>query len=795
MAHHGECLRASVRFATLAVLGTVCISTGPVSASPARDFTIGPGLLGTVLIEFGRQSGLNIGVTDSLLAGKPSSGVQGRHSVKAALRIVLRRTGADFVFVDPMTVRIVAARRAIFPVRAPVQNIAPTVLLPPKDIVVTASKQRTPLANFAATATVIDLNDDWRGRDAAQGTAALVARLPMLASTELGAGRNKLFIRGVADSSFNGGSQATVGQYLGDARLTYNAPDPDLNLYDIGRIEIVEGPQGALYGTGSIGGIVRLVPNPPDSRHASASLAAGWIGTNHGDAGGDGAGMVNLPVIRDRLALRGVAYATVDAGYINDPSRELTNINRTQIEGGRFTLRWLFDGPWTVDAGLVVQNIRSRDGQYALRGGTDLARASRIAQPFGNDYRMAFVTLTQASGDSTITSTTAIVRHNVATTFDATGFDGTSTTARFNENIDITLASHETRVSGGSARSPWLGGISGVYDISRVTRAVGNPVAPSPISGVNNENAEIALFGQYELRAAERLRLTLGGRATFARSVGRPIDDPRGNLIEPTRNTLRISPSLALAWQPTERLLVFARFQHGARAGGLAVSATGSTLNETRFESDTLMAGELGIRFGDHNRDRIWASATLSYARWTDIQADLIDSKGFPYTANIGDGQISGFEAQGGWAPLRNLRVDGAVFVNISALTAPTRPFAAALERELPNIAPAGARAGLRYTVDLAPCTVLTLDASLRYVGTSQLGIGEPFELAQGNYTTEKIGIRVGWRDVGLSIDVDNIGNVRGNRFAFGNPFGLMAGNQITPLRPRNVRIGVDARF
>jgi outer membrane receptor protein involved in Fe transport len=73
----------------------------------------------------------------------------------------------------------------------------------------------------------------------------------MLFSTQLGPGRNKLFIRGVADSSFTGPTQATVGQYLGDVRLNYNAPDPDLNLYDIARVEVVEGPQGTLYGAGS----------------------------------------------------------------------------------------------------------------------------------------------------------------------------------------------------------------------------------------------------------------------------------------------------------------------------------------------------------------------------------------------------------------------------------------------------------------------------------------------------------------------------------------------------------------
>src|SRR6478735_219841 len=86
----------------------------------------------------------------------------------------------------------------------------------------------------------------------AQGTEGVIARLPMLASTNLGTGRNKVFIRGIADSSFNGPSQSLVGQYLGDVRLSYNAPDPDVQLYDFKRVEVLEGPQGTLYGAGSL---------------------------------------------------------------------------------------------------------------------------------------------------------------------------------------------------------------------------------------------------------------------------------------------------------------------------------------------------------------------------------------------------------------------------------------------------------------------------------------------------------------------------------------------------------------
>src|SRR3546814_5101990 len=94
---------------------------------------------------------------------------------------------------------------------------------------------------------------------------SILSRTASVSSTHLGPGRNKLFIRGIADSSFTGPTQSTVGQYFGDIRLSYNAPDPDLRLYDIDNVEILEGPQGTLYGAGSLGGIIPVRSESPTS--------------------------------------------------------------------------------------------------------------------------------------------------------------------------------------------------------------------------------------------------------------------------------------------------------------------------------------------------------------------------------------------------------------------------------------------------------------------------------------------------------------------------------------------------
>ena len=231
------------------VAGLLLGVSTPAQAAPAVKFDIGAGNLGQALIELGRQAQITVGVTDPNAARARSRGVHGRMDLRRALTRLLAGTGYTFVLTAG-SVRIVreAPKRAPQPRSAGAES-EPTP--PPQgDIVVTASKQGVRLSRFGGTIQLIDLNASELGRRGSEGTEAVLDLLPAVASTHLGPGRDKIYVRGVADSSFNGPSQSVVGLYLGDVRLTYNAPDPDLALYDMDRVELLEGPQGALYGTG-----------------------------------------------------------------------------------------------------------------------------------------------------------------------------------------------------------------------------------------------------------------------------------------------------------------------------------------------------------------------------------------------------------------------------------------------------------------------------------------------------------------------------------------------------------------
>ncbi|ATY32205.1 TonB-dependent receptor domain-containing protein [Sphingomonas psychrotolerans] len=781
-----------------AAVVAIAFGLGAADAARAETFNIAPGRLGEVAAAIGARAGITVAVTDPELAGRLSPGVRGTFSVRAALERALRGTGAEAVFYDRVTVRIIRARAKPRPVRqkpAVIPLPMPDPPAVPDEIVVTASKQNILLENYPGSAKIIDFEPAWLSRNGARGTAALTETLPTLSSTNLGRGRNKLYVRGISDSSFNGPTQATVGQYLGDARLNYNAPDPDLNLYDLKRVEVLAGPQGTLYGAGSLGGVVRLVPNAPDSAEAYATASTGVSATRFGGIGGDAAAMLNLPLAKGRMALRLVVYGTREPGYIDDPSRNLRDINDSLSFGQRLMFRMEDLAGWTIDAGMVVQNIKTDDGQYVLRGDPPLERSNALAQPFRNDYRLAYVTARRpVFGGTELVSTTSFVLHDLKTVFDATGSDGTTSPRRFEEKNNIALLSNETRLWGGGRRTPWVAGMAGIYSVSRLSRLLGSPDDPSQIAGVRNRQVEFSLFGQASHPIASSLIATGGGRLTVSDGAGTLLDAVGGGEEESSRARVRFAGSAALDWHLSPSLSAFLHYQQGFRPGGFAV-ASGSVVESQEFEADDLSQIELGIRWRDKARDRLSIRAAIFGVDWNHVQADLVDDSGLPATANIGSGRVYGLDGEITWRALPAWTLTVAAFLNYSNLIGTASAAANADAITLPNVPRDGVRVGSQWRFELARDVTLTGEASAHYVGQSHLGATPPLDVMQGQYLVSAIGARIDFARFGISLDISNIGDARANTFAFGNPFGLGRQNQVTPLRPRTIRLGLDARF
>jgi iron complex outermembrane receptor protein len=802
-----------VRPASPLALLSLVVASPALAQERAAEVAIGASRLDVAIKLLSRQTGASIGFREPELAGTPVRPVRGRFTASQALERMLagrplrgRRVAPATYLVERVLRQPVPERPRVSP--APVVREEPAP--PQEEIVVTATKRAIPISAYPGGVQVVD-GGTLSAAESLRGTDAIEARIASVASTHLGPGRNKLFIRGIADSSFVGPTQSTVGQYWGNSRITYSAPDPNLRLYDVQSVEVLEGPQGTLYGAGSLGGVVRVVPRAPDLGTVEGSAWGGLSAVQHGKPGVDGGAILNIPLKQDVIGFRALAFGSVEGGYIDDVQRGLEDINRVRTFGGRAALRVDPGDDWIVDLNAVGQRIDGDDSQYAERSIGELDRASGIAQPFRNDYWLVDLVARKNWGSLELTSSLGYAGQYVFERFEGPELadvgdptvrpTASADTAAYSQANRISMVTGEVRLARrGDNGTGWLLAASLLHNQARTNRRMEALPFGTPLTGVNNRVEEATLYGEGTVEPLDRFTLTLGGRLTHARLSGRSEDvaeivafrvDPGARA---SRSETRFLPSIAAAYRAADRMTLFARYQQGFRPGGIAVRREFIQ----RFAGDRVSTIEAGARYRSPVLDfALSASAT----RWTNIQADLIDGFGFPTTSNAGDGRVFSLGMVSRWRPIAGLELDAALYLNDSKVTErafialPVEDAVAPEIERLPNVADASGRIGLTYTESLHGGLELTANGYARYVGKSALGIGPLLGRLQGDYLDTAIEVRVGEEKRGVSLALTNLLDARGNRFALGSPFLIRDRDQTTPLRPRTIRLGFDLSF
>ena len=787
-------VRKSYRVALLIAASLFAVSQPvPVRAAARRAFAVPAGPLDRAITALAQQAGVDIGSAEPGIARIVTRGANGRMSAAAALDRLLAGTPFTAQRLDAGSFRIVRRQIAAIRVRRksdPAPPPPPAAEIQP-EIVVTASKRRTSRLRFPGAVTILRPDGTVTvGESAANGMDQAIAATPILQGTALGAGRNKLFIRGVADSSFTGPTQSTANVYFGDVPVAYNGPDPGLNLYDMDEVEVLEGPQGTLYGAGAIGGIVRLVPHAVDVSHLSANLSAGVGATRSGDPGTDLAAMINLPIQRGVVGVRAVGYHVVEGGYIDDVRRGLRNINSVATTGGRFDVRIVPASGWTIDAGIVAQSVSAPDLQYAERGMGSLARASLLAQPFEQHYVLGRVVIDRqwASGVHLV-SATGLVWRDAEARFDATRPNRPNVPIAYDTDERSRLFSHETRVSRTSANGAgWLVGVALIHARDAYARMYGAPDRLRDIIGVTNRTRDAALFGEGGIALNPVLTITVGARLTHQRSDGDPIASLKTTNYIRGRSSTRIDPTLGASWLMAPALSAYARYHSGFRTGGITVTPGVGRVAD--LVPDTIHVAEIGVRKERRGPLGIAGSVGVSLTDWNHIQADLVDRNGFPFTTNLGNSRIRGLEASLNWVPVKGLHIDAAMFLNDTGVTDPAPSLRTKMGTRLPNTPPFAVSGRMGYEWSVGADASVGIDAGWRYVGRSTVGTQAPLDISQGEYGTAHLGAAWNRGRVRVTATVENLFDVKGDRFAGGNPFALAARNEYTPLRPRSFRLG-----
>ncbi len=187
-----------------------------------------------------------------------------------------------------------------------------------EEIVVTAEKRDSTVQKTPISLTAI--SGDQLEAQGTSGVLGLMGEFPGISMRYEGPGQTELEMRGLASS---GGASPTVGFYLDETPLSPAAGalvgkvviDPDL--FDLNRAEVLRGPQGTLYGSGSMGGTVRLITNQPNLAKTEANVEATLSDTPAGGLNPGLNAMLNIPLVSDTLALRVVLTDKYTAGWID----------------------------------------------------------------------------------------------------------------------------------------------------------------------------------------------------------------------------------------------------------------------------------------------------------------------------------------------------------------------------------------------------------------------------------------------------------------------------------------------
>ncbi len=485
-----------------------------------------------------------------------------------------------------------------------------------------------PFSIAAPTEQVLRL----RGADNIEAIATNVAGFSV---QNLGPGQSQIAMRGASSGQIardQPGVKEQVGAYLDDAPVSLSLFTPDLDLFDVSRVEVLRGPQGTLFGAGSLSGTVRYISGQPELGASSifGEVGGHWVGG--GSPGSTAKLGYNVP-LGDKAALRAVGYSNRLGGWMDAVQPDFTinhDVNGGDRAGVRAALRFepservsltprvvyqrvQMDGWNRVDAFNILANPYTTTRPPVTLGKRQLF--TQIQEPFTDDFLLTDLNARVGLGGGlTLTSITAYTTRDVLVVRDATALTGSVTGGSFGDTDDVYMLdaplndattakvwTQELRLAGGSNRLRWL--VGGFYsgnkrDYGQSLLVVGSdslmaaedlapfcPCAPGFTQGslgarvdelyyskLHYDMKQGAVFGEATLAASDRLNLTAGLRYyNFSEDRSLTFD---GLFAVPTdtagtTDASGVAPRFMLSYTASGTLTLNAQASRGFRLGGI----------------------------------------------------------------------------------------------------------------------------------------------------------------------------------------------------------------------------------
>lgn len=436
-----------------------------------------------------------------------------------------------------------------------------------EEIYVTATKRESTIQDVPFSINAMSQEDIQRsGVIDLEGLSRNVAGLTI---QNLGPGQSQVAIRGVSAGQIirdQPGVKEQVGVYLDESVISLSLFTPDLDLFDLNRVETLRGPQGTLFGSGNVGGTIRYITNQPDPDEFDALVEFGVDSMSGGGSGNTIKGMVNIPVGDGNAALRAVAYNTNYGGFIDalgEGGAFWEDVNSGERNGARLALRWEVSDTLTITPRIVYQEIDmdgfNRQEVYNLfanpytttRPAIQLGERQqylRLREGFNDETTIADLTIESAHDNFDMTLIASYTDRDILVSRDASALTGSVSVdvgmpeeavligSNLLDPTQVEQTTVELRFSSNYAGPlQWVTGLFWA-DTQRVyaqrlptpgytaatDAALGAGFYASTINGYGLDSPynadlpydleQIAVFGEFNYDISEQLQLTVGGR-------------------------------------------------------------------------------------------------------------------------------------------------------------------------------------------------------------------------------------------------------------------------------------------
>lgn len=719
---------------TFIVASAICLSVAGLSVAqdvraamrmrtdiPAQE-------LGTALKTFAQSRDLQLLYFSGLVKHLRTAGATGELTANEALTQLLRGTGLTYRYVDQNAVTIVpvgaggaaaegkprssdgfrvaqvdqgaSAGAAVVDRVTQEARGASVPLL--EEVVVTAQKrserlQDVPVPVTAISADTLIQQNQVRLQDYATNVPGLsVAPQPAFGQI--------LSIRGISTGP---GENPSVGIIIDDipfgssTSIGYGVAVPDMDPADLSRIEVLRGPQGALYGASSLGGLIKFVTADPSTGQLAGRVEAGSNGVSNGsDLGYSFRGAANVPVTSD-FAVRASAFTRLDPGYIDNIVTRRDGVNEQRVSGGRLSGLWRPIEDVSVKLSALYQDFRS-DGTADVSPGLTGLQQSWTPGTGPSDSKIqaysaivnaklgAGIDLVSLSGYNIQQAQTSVDVSSVygglaeqAYNIGTTALVSASKTNKFSQEVRLSapLGTH----------FDWLLGGFYTHEDSTVTQDI-NAVAPESGAVVANGlrttspsiYAEYAGFSDLTWHVTDRFDIQAGGRwSSIQQSLQNTLAAPLLGVPLPQVGEKTHSSAHPVTYLFTPRLrlssdlMLYARLASGYTPGGSNGPLCRVFGFSCEYAPDKTYNYELGAK-GTALNHVLSYDVSLYRINWQDIQLHAVVPPGIGYLTNASEARSQGLELAVEARPLTGMTIATWAAWNHAELTRPFSPGIAA---------------------------------------------------------------------------------------------------------------------